>query len=350
MTEEPFVLTSEAAKKLSRLGAAKGGEARAQKLPAERRREIARAAIQARWEKAGKAPLLQATHKGNFKEEFGIDVECYVLNDENKTAVISQIGMGMALGLSPRGNAFPRFLSSKGIAATIGAQLSEKLAQPIKFQWFGTGAQGIANVTIHGFDVTLLIDVCKAIIKAEEEEKLNVQQKHIAKQAHVIINASAKAGIKGLVYALAGYDATKEEIIASFKMYVQEEAREYEREFPEQLYQEWYRLYDLPRPERNRPWKFKHLTVDQVYWPLAKSNGKILQLTQAQREKAKARYRKLHQFLSDIGVKALRTHLGQLLGIARISQSRREYEGHFKTLFDEQLAMTFPDDPESVQP
>jgi hypothetical protein len=348
MANEPFKLTSQAAKKLSRLGAAKGGEARANNLSPERRREIARAAIQARWEKAGKAPLLQATHKGSFKEEFGIDVECYVLNDENKTAVISQIGMGIALGLSPRGNAFPRFLASKGMSATIGAQLAEKLAKPIKFQWLGSGAQGIGNVTIHGFDVTLLIDVCKAIIQAEEEGKLNVQQKHIAKQAHIIINASAKAGIKGLVYALAGYDATKEEVIAAFKLYVQEEARDYEREFPEQLYEEWYRLYNLPRPEKNRPWKFKHLTVDQVYWPLAKSNGKIFQLTQAQRETAQARYKRLHQFLSDIGVKALRTQLGQLLGIARISKSRHEYEGHFKTLFDEQLNMKFPEDGEQV--
>ncbi len=348
MAEDTFQLTSEAAKKLSRLGAAKGGDARASSLTAERRSEIARNAIQARWEKAGKAPLLQATHKGNFKEEFGIDVECYVLSDEAKTAVISQIGMGLALGLSPRGNAFPRFLSSKGMAGTLGAQLAEKLAEPIKFQWLGGGAQGMANIIIHGFDVTLLIDVCKAIIRAEEEDLLNVQQKHVARQAHVIINASAKAGIKGLVYALAGYDATREEIIASFKMYVQEEAREWEREFPEQLYQEWYRLYNLPVPEKNRPWKFKHLTVDQVYKPLARSSGKILQLTRLQRETANARYKKLHQFLSDIGVKALRTHLGQLLGIARISKSKLDYEGYFKELFGQQFEIHFPDDNEGV--
>jgi hypothetical protein len=348
MTDDSFKLTSEAAKKLSRLGASKGGDARANKLTAERRSEIARAAIQTRWEKAGKGPLLQATHKGNFKDEFGIDVECYVLSDETKTAVISQIGMGIALGLSPRGNAFPRFLASKGMVGTLGAQLAEKLAEPIKFQWVGAGAQGIANVTFHGFDVTLLIDVCKAIIRAEEEGKLNVQQKHVARQAHVIINASAKAGIKGLVYALAGYDATRQDVIAAFKMYVQEEARDYEREFPEQLYEEWYRLYRIPRPEKNRPWKFKHLTVDQVYKPLAKSSGRILRLTQEQRESANARYKRLHQFLSEIGVKALRTHLGQLLGIARISKTDKQYEDHFKTLFGDQLELSFGEPEEGI--
>src|SRR5579863_2647590 len=71
---------SEAARQLSLLGATKGGEARAKKLSAERRREIGRAAIQARWEKAGKLPLPVATHKGNVKGDFGIDVDCYVLN------------------------------------------------------------------------------------------------------------------------------------------------------------------------------------------------------------------------------------------------------------------------------
>ncbi|MFZ0481165.1 MAG: P63C domain-containing protein, partial [Terriglobales bacterium] len=114
---------------------------------------------------------------------------------------------------------------------------------------------------------------------------------------------------------------------------------EYEKEFPDQLYEEWYRLYGLPKPERNRPWKFMHLTVDQVYRPLAKSNGKIFELTKTQRENSSARWKRLHQFLSEIGVKALRTQLGQLLGIARISKTKGEYERHFKTLFGGQIEL-----------
>src|ERR1700693_2967134 len=123
----------------------------------------------------------------------------------------------------------------------------------------------------------------------------------------------------------------------AFSLAVRIEARDYEKEFPEQLYEEWYRLCQLPKPERNKPWKFMHLTVDQVYWPLAKSNGKILELTRIQRESSNARWKRLHQFLSEIGVKALRTQLGQLLGIARISKSKHEYEQHFQTLFGEQF-------------
>ena len=48
-----------------------GGAKRAEILPAPRRAEIARLAAEARW---GGRPA-RATHKGSFKEEFGIDVD-----------------------------------------------------------------------------------------------------------------------------------------------------------------------------------------------------------------------------------------------------------------------------------
>lgn len=313
-------------------GRAKGGIARAKALTDEELVAIAKKGAIARWG-------IKATHKGNFKDDFGIDVECYVLDDEIKTAVINQIGMGLAIGLSPRGNAFPRFLASRGMSEVIGAQLAEKLSKPIKFQWTSVGAPH--SISVHGFDVTLLIDVCKAIIQAEEEGKLNFQQKHTAKQAHIIINASAKAGIQNLVYKLAGYDATRQEVVNAFKLFIREEAREYEKEFPDQLYQQWYRLYELPTPGKNKPWKFKHLTVDQVYKPLAKSNGKILQLAQTQRATGQERYKKLHQFLSEIGVKALRQHLGELIGIAKLSKDRADYESNVEKIFGDQTMFNY---------
>ena len=88
-----------------------GGIKRAELLPPERRAEIARQAAEARW---GGRPV-RAIHKGNFVKEFGIDVDCYVLDDVQKTAVISQRGMGEALGLPSRGNSFPRFLASQSM-------------------------------------------------------------------------------------------------------------------------------------------------------------------------------------------------------------------------------------------
>ncbi len=310
---------------------AAGGRARALVLTPDRKREIAKKAAAARW---GEKPI-SATHKGNFEKDFGINVDCYVLDDDQKTAVISQRGMGEALGLGKGGSRLPAFIKGEKIAPYVGHELQAKLESPLVFQSPSLGTNQPISM-VNGYDVTILIDICKAIVKAESDGRLLERQAHIARQAHVILSASAKAGIKGLVYALSGYDATKEQVIAAFKFYVREEARDYEKEFPDQLYEEWYRLYEIPRPERNRPWKFKHLTVQHVYRPLARSKGKVFELTKQSRADSGERFKKLHQFLSEIGVKALRTHLGQLLGIARVSKDQNQYESFVRQLFGDQ--------------
>lgn len=106
-----------ATKTAAKVIASIGGKARAKALTAEKKTDIARKAATARW---GEKPLL-ATHRGNFQAEFGIDVECYVLNDEQKTAVISQRGMSAALGLAAQsgGRDFPRFMAREKIAPHV---------------------------------------------------------------------------------------------------------------------------------------------------------------------------------------------------------------------------------------
>ena len=281
--------------------------------------------------------VLQSTHKGNFKNEFGYDIECHVLNDKNKTAVISKAGMGKALGLSEGGAKFERTLSSKTISPYLSQNVRDEIDNPIKFIGFG-GEH-------HGYDVTLLIDVCNAYLRAEKDGV--IENDHPAvKQSHIILSASAKSGIKGLVYALANYDPTPQEIIDSYKLYVQEEAKEYAKIFPNELYEEWYRLYKIPKPAKNKPWKFMHLTNKQVYEPLANSDGVLLDLLRECKSNDKnGRNNKLHQYLDKAGGEsALRSHLGQLLGIAKISKTHEEYECHFKKLFPNNQFELFPEE------
>jgi hypothetical protein len=40
------------------------------------------------------------------------------------------------------------------------------------------------------------------------------------------------------------------------------------------------------------------------------------------------RWKRLHQFLSEVGVKALRTQLGQTLGIAQVSDTAEQNEAN----------------------
>ena len=94
--------------------------------------------------------------------------------------------------------------------------------------------------------------------------------------------------------------------------------------------------YQIPKPQKNKPWKFKHLTIEHIYEPLAKSSGKVYQLTQAMRAASNERGKKLHQFLSEVGVKALRTQLGQTLGIAQVSDTAEQYEANINRVFGDQ--------------
>ena len=82
---------------------------------------------------------LRATHKGSFKEHFGFDVECYVLNDEAKTAVISQRGMGETLGLGSSGSRLPSFLAGRTISKAVGTEILKKAENPLVFQGFSAG-------------------------------------------------------------------------------------------------------------------------------------------------------------------------------------------------------------------
>jgi P63C domain len=316
-------------------GRSKGGFARKNALSPTERKAIAERAAAVRWGK----PLV-ATHKGNFQAEFGTDVECYVLNDALHTAVISQTGMAKAIGLSSRGNALPRFLASHAMSESLGAELSEKLQNPLKFQWRSGGAQS-PPTEVHGYDATILVDLCKAIIQADAAERLKPQQKNAAIQAAIIIAASAKSGIKGLVYALAGYSPSADEVIQAFKLYVQEEARRYEQEFPNELYMQWHRLYEIPVPLRGKPWQFKHLTVNHIYYPLAKSNGRILELMRALKAKQGDRQKKLFQFLNEVGARALRIQIGRVLEMSESSNDSEEYETKVKTRFGSQPELDF---------
>lgn len=310
-----------------------GAVARAAALSPDERSAIAGKAATARWG-------LKATHKGNFQKEFGIPIECYVLNDPAKTAVISQRGMGEAIGFSKRGSRLAVFVASQTMDGYIGRDLRAKIEKPLIFQPPAAAAGSPVTDRAHGYDATILIDICNSILAAKADGKLAAERyKRMVQQAQIIVSASAKSGIQRLVYDLSGYSPSTEEVIAAFKMYIQEEARKYEPEFPPELYLEWHRLYKIPVPVRGKPWQFKHLTVRHIYHPLAKSSGKILALLRAEKATGGDRQKKLFQFLNEIGARALGRHLGRVLEMAESSPNQEAYERKVEERFGSQLEL-----------
>ncbi|WGL77964.1 P63C domain-containing protein [Serratia marcescens] len=307
-------------------GKARGGVARANALTKEQRSAIAKKAAAARW----KDKPLKATHQGNFMDEFGIDAECYVLDDDAKTVVVTKTGLAQLLGLGDKARDLDQVLGSQYMSKYRDLELQRKMENPFNFQLISR------SKTVHqalGYDITSIVDIGRALIEAKDNDDLPENRVKAAEAAQKLINASAKAGIKGVGYALAGYRPEVQEVINAFKAFVREEARQYEKEFPDELYEEWYRLYGLNRPEKGRPIRFGQLTNMQIYVPLAKSKGKILEQIRASRDESGKQSDKLHLFLSEIGVKALRQHIGKLLGVAAMSDNKDEYEAGIEKVF-----------------
>jgi hypothetical protein len=323
--------------------------ARAKALSVEKRREIARRGAAARW----RSKVYKAGHKGNFLSDFGIDIDCYVLDDPAKTPVISQRGMGHAIGFSRRGSRLTVFVTSKTMDGYIGRDLRQKLENPFVFQPPGAAAASPVSARANGYDAAILIDICNSILAAKADGKLSGSRyDKMIEQARIITAASAKNGIRQLVYALAGYSPSTDEVIAAFKLYVQAEARKYEPEFPNELYMQWHRLYELPVPVRGKPWQFKYLTVNHIYFPLAQRSGKILTLLRALKARDGDQQKKLFQFLNEIGARALRMHLGRVLEMAQSSATRHEYEKKIIDRFGGQyeLELLAPNVPIALPP
>src|ERR1700733_226924 len=136
--------SSDAGQTLSSLGASKGGKARAQKLSPERRREIAQAAVEARWLKAGKKPLPRASHTGELQLG-NITIPCAVLEDG--TRVLWQQGFLRAIGRTGRAAEsaikdedeslqLPVFLRADNLKSLISIDLIEA-SKPIPFRGSG---------------------------------------------------------------------------------------------------------------------------------------------------------------------------------------------------------------------
>src|SRR5258708_5928901 len=119
----------------------KGGNARAEVLSPDARREIARKAATARWSKAVEIP--KATHEGTVTIG-DLEIPCAVLEDGRR--VLTQSGFMRALGRArqAKGRAYydgdvnmPAFLTAKNLKPFISKEL-------------GVTSSQIEHYTIHG--------------------------------------------------------------------------------------------------------------------------------------------------------------------------------------------------------
>ena len=114
-----------------------------------------------------------------------LSIPCYVLEDG--TRVFSGRGIQNAIGANPNysGTWLSKFINSKPISTNLPPGIYDKLSHPIKFK--RPTASGSQSDT-YGYEVTLLIDLCYAIIDAYDSRVYQVSEEYY-KAARIITRA-----------------------------------------------------------------------------------------------------------------------------------------------------------------
>lgn len=302
------------------------GKARAKKLSPETRREIAKKAALARHNKG--AP--QATHESQITLG-DLVIDCAVLDDGRR--VISERAMTKAFGgrrggshwkrVREGGTNLPVYLSANNYLPYIDDGLAEALTAPIKYK---TRNGNVAN----GLEASLLPKVCNVFLKARDEDDLYKSQVPLSTQADIIMRGLAEVGIVALIDEATGFqkERSNDALAKILEAFIAKELQPWVKTFPDDFYEELFRLRGLPYPSENvqRPQYFGHLTNDIVYKRLAPAVLEELKSTTPRNPKGrpKAHY---HRHLSpDLGHPKLREHMASVVTVMKLSDDYSDFQ------------------------
>jgi P63C domain len=299
-------------------GRARGGHARAEALSPEQRRAIARKAAAVRWTE----PAIRATHGSeDHPLRIGnVEIPCYVLEDGRRvlqqTGLIRSLNMSHGGSYSVGGDRLAKFAAQGRLKPFVSNDLIERTANPIRFRI----PKGSAA---YGYEATVLADLCDAILAARAAGILQKQQAHIADQAEILVRGFARVGIIALVDEATGYqkDRARDALAKILEAFIAKELQPWVRTFPEDYYQEIFRLrgLDYPADSVQRPQYFGTLTNDIVYKRLAPGVLGELKKVTPKSESGRPKTKYFQRPTNNVGYPKLREHLGAVVAIMKLS-------------------------------
>lgn len=308
----------------------KGGTARAVALTPTQRKEIATKAAESRWAREREsAALTKATHGSpDSPLKIGdIEIPCYVLEDGKRVliqgAMLAALDMSQGTAGRGGGDRIAKFLSTKSIKPHADNYLGGMIIAPIKFKTPG-------GSVAHGYEATILADICDAVLEARKNGDIHRQQEHIAKQCEILVRGFARVGIIALVDEATGYqkDRARFELSKILEAFVAKELQPWIKTFPADFYDQMFRLRELPFPGDGvrRPQYFGHLTNDAIYRRLAPGIWKELKAQAEKNERGRAKHR-LHQKLTpDVGHPKLRELVVSVTTIMKLSSTWADFK------------------------
>lgn len=308
-----------------------GGKARATKLSAERRKAIAQKAAAMRWAKPPEAmsggnlvptpevvdgEILPPSPFAKFRGQIdmgGTPIDVYVLDTGDR--VISMRGAVKAMTGQDAGN-LVEYLSVQGLKDFIDKDLA--LVETRDFYIPGTQFRG-RGITAEQFEMILT-----AYVKALHAGALSTsRQREIATTCAILSTAFLKIGIIAQIDEATGYQYARAEDALQIKLraFIADELRDWEKTFPDDLWEQFGRLTNWKGSLHQRPKWWGHLVIELIYNALDPDIAKYLRENKPKPVHGK----NYHQWLSqDIGLKALISHIYEIIGIAKTCTDIRE--------------------------
>lgn len=285
---------------------------------------------------SGRMKIPKATHQGSMMVG-DLLLDCYVLADGRR--VFNKRGMARALGLkSEGGNAFMKTMSGKGLGSALPVELQEKIQNPLNFK-------PITQDLAHGYNADVLVEVAKAIVAADKSGLLTKAQHSLAVKAQILVNAFAKVGVVALIDEATGYQQIRDPqaLRLLVQQYVDEEMRQWEKEFPDAYYDEINRMYgNKPLKQtkygvvvQNRPQHIAGFTREYVYKPL--QDGEVLRELDRVNpvvDKKGTRNHRFHQHLTQgYGLEKLRRQVQEVRTLVSVSDNIAQFKKLFAKRF-----------------
>lgn len=280
-----------------------------------------------------------------------IEIPCYVLENGQRVlvqrAVVNAIGISRGSSSGAGGDRLAKFISGKILKPFIPNALTEVTKNPIKFK---TPNGNLA----HGYEATILADICEAILQARIEGVLQKQQEHIAEQCEILMRGFARVGIIALVDEVTGYQEVRDrnELNRILEKYIAKELLPWTKRFPDEFYEQLFRLlnWQYSPLSASRPGYVGTLTNRLVYEKLPP--GVLDELRDKNPSEKGRRKHKHHQFLTeDIGNPHLEKHIASVITLMRISPNYKTFKRHFDKAFPppvEQIEIFEEDDEAAI--
>ena len=262
------------------------------------------------------------------------DLPCYVLDDGQRIFRLSNLTKAL------RGKEHGKF-GNYLAASTITKYLPDRL-KPLSDDENDRVPQGIIEFEFNGqiekgYNSEDFMDVCTAFVEAYiNNEKLSEAQQEIVKNANKFVLACAKVGIIALIDEATGfqYERNNFELQIKLSYFLSDEAREWEKTFPDELWNEFGRLTKWKGSLKLRPKYWGKYVNAFIYDCLDKDIAEYLR----KNKPPKYTGQRYHQWLNEAyGVKELTQHIWQIIGMAKTCETIDELKLLAKEKFGQNI-------------